>query len=210
MSHKNAHEERNRKKAVMPHFRRSDSHKKKRLAKSWRRPRGIQSKVRLQRRGYSRRVKIGWGSPAPVKHLTRQGLKEVIVSNVPDIKKIQDKEKQGIVISSSTGTKKKLLILESALKTGIKVLNMKAPEDFIRKAKERLEKKAEEKKEKAKEKHKKAKEKEEAARKKEEEEKQKDGAAEAGDELEKKVDEEEKKKAEKKEIDKALTKKGSI
>ena len=38
----------------MPNFTRSDAHKKKRLGKSWRKPKGLQSKRSLQKKGFKK------------------------------------------------------------------------------------------------------------------------------------------------------------
>ena len=44
-------------------FKRQDSHKKKRIEGGWRSARGLQSKIRLSKRGYGKKPKIGYGTP---------------------------------------------------------------------------------------------------------------------------------------------------
>ncbi len=188
-------EQRNALKRKKPTFTRSDSHKKKRLKGKWRRPRGIQSKVRLKKKGYVRSVEIGWGSPKDAKHLTRDGFQEVMVYNISDLEGITDK--QGIVIASSVGARKKIEILKIAIEKKFKVINVKDPAGFINKVEEKISSKKQEKKKKEEIKEKKTKEK-----KKKAEEKKED--------ISDKVDEEEKKEQEKKDKDKMLIKKGSI
>ncbi len=193
-------------KAKKPTFVRSDSHKKKRVGKKWRRPRGLQSKVRLQKKGYVRKVKIGWGSPKAVKGLNKNGLKEVLVTNIQELPDSPNAQ-EGIIIKSSTGTRKKVDIIKKAIELNIKILNVKNPGNFLKKVEESILKNKAEKTKQKEEKEKKKKEKEKKAKEKEEEKKKKEGNT---DELSKKVEDEEKKKEEKKDKDKILIKKGSL
>ena len=85
-------------KAKKPDFIRQDSHKKARLSSSWRRAKGLQSKVRYGMKGYRRAVSVGYGSPAAVKGLSREGLLPVIVNNISELVKI--KEGQAAIIAS--------------------------------------------------------------------------------------------------------------
>ncbi len=185
--------ERNALKAKKPTFTRSDSHKKKRLGQAWRRPRGLQSKVRLEKKGYVRPVKIGWGSPSTVKGLLRDGTEAIIVENVSDLEKVKG-EKQAAIIASGVGIRKKIEIIKIATEKKIKLLNIKDPEGFIKKVVDRQKEKQQQKHKLAEEKKKKAKEKSEKAKKKESEDKD-----------DTPLDDIDKKKAEKKELDKVLT-----
>ena len=110
-------EQRNKRKK--PKFMAQEVYRKKRLKKHWRRPRGIDSKIRLQWGGRMKMVKPGYGSPAAVKGLNRKGLLEVVVANVDDLKKI----KEGMIglISSSTGTRKKIEIINEAKKMNVNI-----------------------------------------------------------------------------------------
>ena len=49
-----------------PKFIRQDAHKKGRLAKKWRKPKGLQSKMRLCKKGYRKRISKGYKSPKEV------------------------------------------------------------------------------------------------------------------------------------------------
>ena len=57
-----------------PKFYSQEYHKKIRLGKRWRKPRGTDSKVRLKLKGHVNRVSVGYGSPRKVRGLTRDGL----------------------------------------------------------------------------------------------------------------------------------------
>lgn len=185
-----------------PIFFMQDAHKKKRLKMRWRRPKGSDSKIRVQRLGYRRHVEIGWGSPKEVKHLHPSGLRQIKVFSVAELDKINPKI-DGALIAASVGTKKRVAIVTKAMEKGIMVLNVKNPKQYLEETAKRIEEKAAEKKTLGKEKEKKEKEKKATAEKKEEEKKKE----EPRDELAEKLEEEEKKKKEKEEKDKVLIKK---
>ncbi len=172
-----------------PKFKRQDSHKKKRLKDKWKRPKGLHSKMRLNKKGYRKIVEVGYGNKKTQRSLI-ENLEVVYVNNLGQLKNI-DKKKQGIIINSNVGNKKKIEIIKQAEKGKIKILNIKNPKGFMEKIDEQRKREKEEKEKKGKEK--KEKKKAEKPKKKEEEKEE--------------VDEEEKKKQEKKEKDKVLTKK---
>ncbi len=76
---------RNMLKKRKPVFLAQDWYKRKRIRRRWRRPRGLQSKMRLQKRGKPAVVSSGWRSPRAVRGLTRQGLQEVIIRTARDL-----------------------------------------------------------------------------------------------------------------------------
>lgn len=183
-------EQRKRIKRKKPDFYMQDSHKKGRLKSKWRRPKGIDSKMRLCLKGYRKSVEPGFGSPNPVKGLLSSGQMPVLVNNLKDLESI-DKEKQAALLSSGIGTRKRIEMLKKAMESGITIANFKDPAAKIKKIEEDRKKKLEEKKSKEKKKaEKKAKEKKEKKKKE--------------DLAEKVLTEEEKAKKEK---DKILTKK---
>ena len=184
----------------MVRFTRQDAHKKAKLASNWRKPRGLQSKVRLKRRGYVRPVSAGYGKKD--RHLVK-GLEPVVVHTAAELEGL-DTKKHGVIIAAKLGSKKREALLTAA--KAFTVLNL----DIEKKLAAITEKLAARKKEKsarmaAKEKKKKTL--EEKAKK----EAAKEAAAEKKTE-EKKVDEaepsdDEKKKADEAEKQKVLTKK---
>lgn len=189
-------EQRKEKKSKKPKFKRHDSHKNKKLSGSWRRPRGLQSKLRLGKRGYGRKVSTGWGSPKEVRGLHPSGLEPVNVSNVNDLAGL-DKKSQGAVVSSRVGDRKRLAIIKEAKKKDIKILNFDA-DKYASRVEKRLKAQKEEREEL--EKKRKAAEKKAKKEEKEKEESEEDSSDEE-------LSQEEKKKQEKKEKDKVLTKK---
>lgn len=117
-------------KSRKPDFMKQDAHKKARLSKSWRKPRGRQSKMRLNTRGYRRGVALGYGSPAVVKGAHPTGFMPVMTHNVEELSSI-DAVKEGIIIASSVGKRKKIDIIKKALEMKISVLNLKDPAKFV-------------------------------------------------------------------------------
>ncbi|MBN2111520.1 50S ribosomal protein L32e [Candidatus Woesearchaeota archaeon] len=180
-------------KAKKPKFTRQDSHKRKRLKEKWRKPKGLQSKMKYSLPGYKKPLEVGYGSPAEVKGLTRDGFVPVRVSNLKELSKIEEGE--GALISSTVGQRKKAEILKKAKDMSIKVLNIKDIDAYLKLVEEKIEKKKAEKEKTAKEKEKK---------KAEKEKKAKEGKKE---DLAEKLTDEEKKTEEKKEREKILTKK---
>jgi len=171
-----------------PSFVRQDAHKK-RLKKRWVKPRGLHSKVRLKHRGHARKVSDGYRAPKEVRGLSKEGLKVSIVHNEKELESI-DKEKEGIIISSKVSLKNKISLLKKAKEKGIKILNLKNVDEYLKRKEEEIKKRLE--------------------KKKVKEEKKKEGKKEEKEEkLEEKLGEEEKKEKEKKEKDKLLSKRES-
>ena len=88
----------------------------------WRRPKGIDSKMRLKKKGKPRSPSIGWSSPRLVRGLHPSGYEEVLVHNVKELEKI-DPTRQAARIAGTVGARKRELILSRARELGIKVLN---------------------------------------------------------------------------------------
>ena len=110
-------------KSKKPNFIRMDSWAKPSLAdSSWRRPKGLDNKIRLERKGFPKKVKIGYRGPKIVRNLHPSGFKEVLVYNPSDLDKINP-DIEAIRIASTVGKRKRSEILEKAKEIGIKVLN---------------------------------------------------------------------------------------
>lgn len=105
-----------------PKFIRQESWKYKKLKPSWRRPKGIDSKMRLKKGGRPASANIGYGSPRQVRGLHPTGLQEVIVSNEEELEKI-DRERQVARIAHTVGAKKRSAILERARELNIQMVN---------------------------------------------------------------------------------------
>lgn len=113
-----------------PAFKRQEWFRYQKLGESWRRPRGIHSKMR---RGMKRRppmVEIGYGGPALVRGLHPSGFEEVMVYNVDGLENI-DPKTQAARIGGTVGVRKRIDIENRAKELGIRVLN-KLPTDSKR------------------------------------------------------------------------------
>src|SRR5512137_1540566 len=113
---------RTRQKSKKPEFTFHDSHKKKRLTTSWRKPRGLHNKLRQQIAAKGKLVRVGYGSPKAVKGFHPCGLPEMLVNNVAELQRAQG---SAVRIASGVGMKKRLEIQAKAAESGIRVLNPK-------------------------------------------------------------------------------------
>jgi large subunit ribosomal protein L32e len=179
-------------KSKKPAFTKQDTHKKPKLSSTYRRPRGLQSKMRLCKKGYKRTPSCGYGSPKLSKNLTADGYKPFIVSNVKDLELV-DSKSESIIISSTVGRKKKIEILKIALEKKFVVSNIKDVKEHLANLEKLSETTKKQKQKKLNERSKKKDAKEKALSKK--------------TSVEEKVTEEEKKEEQKKEKDKIIQKK---
>lgn len=108
---------------------------KKRFAGRWKRPKGLQSKMRERRKGNPKYIEPGYGSPREVRGATAEGFFPVIVSSLKDLANV--KEGFGIIVSATVGMRKKAAILKAAAERKLRLLNADAGE-FARKAAELL------------------------------------------------------------------------
>jgi large subunit ribosomal protein L32e len=175
-----------------PVFRREDCNKLKSVSPSWRRPTGTHSKVRHQLKGRVLRIKTGYRSPAEIRGSHKSGLFPALVFAVADLEKL-DKVSQGAVIASGVGLKNKVLVLQKAKQLGIRVLNVKNSDEFIKDIEDMFRKRKEEKKAR------------ETKKESKDAEKKENAAVKKRPALAEKVEGEEKKVQEKKELDRELS-----
>lgn len=112
-------------------FKTQDYHRFKRLGTRWRKPSGRQSKLRVRKSGSGILVSIGYGTKKSERNKIR-GMKYVIASSLKDV----ENAKEAVIISSSVGARKAVLIADAAVKAGLKILNMKKAKAGKRTAKE--------------------------------------------------------------------------
>lgn len=109
-------------KGKKPQFKRTCSHKFKRLDTNWRRPRGSQGKQRRKYAAKGALAQVGYGSPAAVKGLHPSGYSDVLISSLAELELV-DPSFEAIRIAAKIGAKKKALIIAKAEEFGIKILN---------------------------------------------------------------------------------------
>jgi len=108
-------------KAKKPVFRRHESWRLKRVKPSWRRPTGLDNKMRLKRKGWPKSVDVGYRSPKGARGLHPSGFDEVIVHNLQDLAALTPE--QAARISHTVGRRKRADIVERAEDLKIVVLN---------------------------------------------------------------------------------------
>jgi large subunit ribosomal protein L32e len=107
-----------------PKFVRAESWKYDRFSLSWRKPRGLDNKIRRKIKGWPPGASMGYKGPKVARFLHPSGYREVIVFNVEDLSKI-DINTQAARIAHTVGKRKRALIIAEAKKLNIKILNLK-------------------------------------------------------------------------------------
>lgn len=90
--------------------------------KVWRKPKGIDNKMRLQLKGYPPIVRVGYRGPIAVRGLHPSGKTIVIVHNVAELEKV-DRDSQIVYISGRVGKRKRSEIIKRARELGVKIAN---------------------------------------------------------------------------------------
>ena len=120
---KSALEARRAQKKVQPKFRRQEWFRYRRLARTgWRKPKGLQSSQRMNRKYRSPMARVGYGKIASARNLHPSGFEEVLVHRPADLDDI-DPAVQAARVGSTVGGRKRVLIHERADELGIRVLN---------------------------------------------------------------------------------------
>ncbi len=112
-------------KSAKPVFLVQDSNKRKEITGGrWRRPKGMHSKMRLNKSGNPKTPSQGYRSPRMVRHLSPEGLKPVFVTNVGMLSGISGGE--GVLVPSPVGMKKRTEIVKAAVEKKLPLLNIDA------------------------------------------------------------------------------------
>ena len=105
-----------------PAFVRQESWRYVRIHPEWRKPKGVDNKVRRQDKGWPALVRVGYRGPVEARGLHPSGHFEILVHRVSDL--------DGAVpgrdvarIGRTVGAKKREAILERATELGIRVVN---------------------------------------------------------------------------------------
>lgn len=131
MDKKSLLELRGKMKKRKPTFARKDSNKKKRIEDDvWRRPRGVDNKQRLKRKGHKKNPSSGYRSPVAVRGLHKSGLVPVVVTTPTMLAKLT--KEHGIIIASTLGGKKRRQVIEFAKKQGFTIVNLNADKELSR------------------------------------------------------------------------------
>ncbi len=105
-----------------PKFVRCKGQHMNRLGDKWRKPRGIDSKMRGSVFGKQKMPKVGYGGDSSYRGLHPSGYEEVTVHRPKDLNDM-DPSVQAARVSGKVGLQKKERILAKADELGIKILN---------------------------------------------------------------------------------------
>lgn len=113
---------RKRLKSKKPTFRRQESWRYKRVSQIWRKPDGIDSKMRAKLKGWPKLAEIGYRGPRKARNLHPSGYQEVLIRNADDLGGV-DPETQAARIAHSVGMKKRAEISLRAGERHIYIVN---------------------------------------------------------------------------------------
>jgi large subunit ribosomal protein L32e len=105
-----------------PAFVRQESWRYVRIHPEWRKPKGVDNKVRRQDKGWPPLVRVGYRGPADARGLHPSGHYEVIVQRPGDLAVLVP-GRDVARIGGTVGARKRAVILERATELGIRVVN---------------------------------------------------------------------------------------
>ncbi len=105
-----------------PAFVRQESWRYVRIHPEWRKPKGVDSKMRRQDKGWPPLVRVGYRGPAAARGLHPSGHFEVIVHRPEDLAPLVP-GRDVARIGGTVGAKKRAAIIERATELGIRVVN---------------------------------------------------------------------------------------
>lgn len=142
-----------------PEFIRQEYPARKKLEKTWRKPKGIHSKMREKKLGKRKQPSVGYKSPRLVRGLSKEGLIPIIIHNLNDLAKAT--KNHIIILGRTIGNKKRIELLKQIKEKNLKIQNIKNIDEKIKTLTQEFEKRVKEKKERIRQKEKKPEKKEE-------------------------------------------------
>ncbi|EJD55282.1 ribosomal protein L32e [Auricularia subglabra TFB-10046 SS5] len=108
-------------------FKRHQSDRYHSVKEAWRKPKGIDNRVRRRFKGQLPMPKIGYGSNRKTRHLLPNGLKKLVVSNVRELDLLLMHNKSyAAEIAHNVSSRNRIDILARARALGVKVTNSAA------------------------------------------------------------------------------------
>ncbi|KAG9314401.1 memo-like protein-domain-containing protein [Chiua virens] len=105
-------------------FKRHQSDRYHSVKEAWRKPKGIDNRVRRRFKGQLPMPKIGYGSNKKTRHLLPNGCKKFLVNNVKEVDiLLMHNKTYAAEIAHNVSSRKRTLILERAKALGVKVTN---------------------------------------------------------------------------------------
>ncbi len=115
-------EKRNEVSRTRPAFVRQESWRYVRLHPEWRKPKGVDNKVRRQDKGWPALVRVGYRGPVAARGIHPSGHLEVLVHRTADLESLIP-GRDVARIGGTVGAKKRESILKRAGELGIRVVN---------------------------------------------------------------------------------------
>ena len=103
-------------------FKRQESWRLKRVKENWRRPRGVTSRMRKEKKGWPALVKVGHGSEASKRGRHPRGLVERLVRSESDLEGLNPKL-HIVRMSGRLGEKRRLTLLDRVRSLNIHIAN---------------------------------------------------------------------------------------
>lgn len=113
---------RKRVKKKKPSFVRPESWRYVKLKESWRRPRGLDHKVRRKIKGWPPGVSVGYKGPKAARGLHPSGYREVLVHNAKEVSNV-DPKFEAARIAHTVGKRKRAQIIAEAKERKVFILN---------------------------------------------------------------------------------------
>ncbi|KAI8071683.1 50S ribosomal protein L32 [Gongronella butleri] len=106
------------------HFKRHQSDRFMRVGESWRKPKGIDSRVRRRFGGTAPMPKIGYGSAKKTRHMLPNGFRKFSVSNVRELDLLlMHNRSYAAEIAHNVSSKNRIAIIARAAQLDVKVIN---------------------------------------------------------------------------------------
>ncbi|MCL5238902.1 MAG: eL32 family ribosomal protein [Candidatus Marsarchaeota archaeon] len=95
----------------------------KRVPARWRKQRGTDNKLRIEKSGYGATPKIGYKNPNALRFARPDGLRGVLVHNESELLALQKAEGRIAIFAHGLSSRKRVLLQKLADSNGIKIAN---------------------------------------------------------------------------------------